>query len=159
MLYRIEMNILDMADKIAIISNLMFPEAALPNCLFSFIKMRRSLPPFEPFPAMPAEVTLDLAPSHGEVVVIFRQCPDAMQMVRQQHKSVDGKRVMLHDGLESFSQQRNIRFVTKKLSPFVCYNRKKERRAFCSGSFVSHASSAIYTSSALRRVSLRSTSR
>jgi hypothetical protein len=141
MLYRIEMNIFDMTDKIAVISDLMFPETALPDSLFSFIKLRCRLPSSELFPAMPAEVTLDLAPSRGEVVVIFRQGPDAMQMVRQQHKSVDGKRVSFQDGLESFSQQWNTRFVTKYLSPLVCYNGKKERCAFCSGSFVSHVSS------------------
>jgi len=99
------MNVFNMSDKIAVISDLMFPVPPLPDCLFTFIKVGRCLPPFEILPTVPAEITLDLAPAHGKVAVIFRQSPDAMQMVGQQYKSVDSKWVPLHNGPENFSQQ------------------------------------------------------
>lgn len=102
------MNVFNMSDEIAVISDLMFPVTPLPDCLLTFIEMGRRLPPFELLPALPAETTLNLTPAHGEVAVIFRQGPDAMQMVGQQNKSVDSKWVSIHDGPESFSQQRNI---------------------------------------------------
>jgi hypothetical protein len=63
MLYWIIMNVLYMSDKIAIISDLMFPVTPLPDCLLTFIEMGRRLPPFEFIPALPAEMTLDPAPA------------------------------------------------------------------------------------------------
>ena len=72
------MNVLNMSDKIAIISDLMFPEAPLPDCLLTFIEMGCRLASLEFISALPAEMNLDLAPAHGEVAVIFRQSPYAV---------------------------------------------------------------------------------
>ena len=99
------MNVFDVSDEIAVIPDLMFPVTPLPDCLLAFSDMSGGLLPFELCRAMPAEMTLDLTPSHGEVAVIFRQGPDAMQMLGQQNKSVDSKWMLFHDGSESFSQQ------------------------------------------------------
>ena len=108
MLYRIVVNVFNVSDKIAVISDLMFPVTPLPDCLLTFVEMCSRLPPFELLPALPAEMTLNLTPAHREVAVIFRQDPDAMQMVGQQNKSVDGIWMSLHDGPERFPQQSNI---------------------------------------------------
>jgi hypothetical protein len=97
------MNVFNVSDKIAVISDLMFPVTPLPDCLLIFIKMGSRLPPLEFLPALPAEMTLNLTPAHGEVAVICRQRPNAMQMLGQQNKSVDSKWVPLHNGPESFS--------------------------------------------------------
>lgn len=80
-----------MPDKIATISDLMFPITMLPDRLLAFMKMRCRLTALEFISTLPAEMALDLAPPHGKIIIIFRQSPYAMQMVRQQYKSVNNK--------------------------------------------------------------------
>ena len=58
------MNVFNMSDKIIIISDLMFPVPPLPDCLLTFMKVGCRLPPLELIPALPAEMTLNLAPAH-----------------------------------------------------------------------------------------------
>ena len=102
------MNVFNMPDEIAIISDLMFPVPMLPDCLFSFMKMRCRLLSLELIPSAPAEMTFDLAPAHGIIVVVFRQGPYTMQMFWQQYKSIYSKRVPLLNGSKSFFQQRYV---------------------------------------------------
>ena len=102
------MNVFNMPDEIAIISDLMFPVPMLPDCLLAFINIRGRLPSFELVSTAPAETALDLSPAHREIVVISRQGPNAMQMLRQQYKSVYSKGVPLFDRSKGVSQQRNV---------------------------------------------------
>ncbi|MDA8423968.1 MAG: hypothetical protein M0Z89_11600, partial [Nitrospiraceae bacterium] len=90
------------------IPDLMFPVPMLPDCLLSFMNMRFRLPSLELVSTAPAEMALDLSPANGKIVVIFRQGPNAMQMLRQQYKSVYSKRVLLFDRSKGVSQQRNV---------------------------------------------------
>ena len=66
------MNIFNMPEKIAIISDLMFPVTALPNCLLTFIKIISRLASLEFISALPCKMTFNLPPAHGEVTAIFR---------------------------------------------------------------------------------------
>ena len=75
------MNILDMLDKIAVISYLVFPEPALPDRLLPLVQMSSRSQAFEFIPASATEAAFDLTPTHGEVAVIFRQRPNTVQMV------------------------------------------------------------------------------
>ena len=77
------MDVFNVSDEIAIISDLVLPVPPLPDCLLTFMKMRCRLLPLELILALPAEMTLDLPPSHGEVTIIFRQSPYAMQLIWQ----------------------------------------------------------------------------
>ena len=135
------MDIIDMPDKITVISDLVFPETLLPDSMFTSLYVRSRLPAFEFIPASSAEITFDLPPAHREIVIIFRQGPNAMQMFGQQHKGVNSKGVLHDDILKGFSHQYNVRFMTENSASAVRYDRKKERCPFCQRSPVLHASS------------------
>jgi hypothetical protein len=77
------MDILDMSDEITVISDLMFPKTMLPDRLFPLIQPVGCLQALEFIPAFPAEIAFDQPPSQREIVVIFRQRPDAVKMVWQ----------------------------------------------------------------------------
>ena len=54
-----------------------------------------------------------------------------MQMVGQQHKSLDGKGVTRDNMLKGFLDQLDICFVTEKPSPPVSHDGKEKSCAFC----------------------------
>lgn len=70
---------------IFIITDLMFPEAALPDgafpvFVFGFVhKLGLMQSGFSGL----REAFFDDVPAHGKVIIIFGQCSDAMQMVRK----------------------------------------------------------------------------
>src|SRR3990172_9908158 len=131
MLYRIVMHVLDMADKIQVIYDLMFPETSLPDCLLPLVLVADCSVALEFLPAVSAEIAFDLTPSCREIVVILRQCPNAVQMIGQQNKSVKGKWMTKNDIFKRFTQQIDIRSIAENRAPFVCDNCKKECCAFC----------------------------
>jgi len=80
MLHGIEVDVIDMARKIGIISNGVLPIAPLPDSLFTLQDLaRRSWASFEP----PGKPTLNQIPPAGKVTVMFWQSPERMNMIGQ----------------------------------------------------------------------------
>src|SRR5512147_3010941 len=102
------MDILDMFDKIVFFPDLMLPEAVLPNHLFTLVAVVSCPISLELIAAFPAQITLYEPPSHGQVVIVGWQCPDAMEMIWQKYKGVDDKRMTFDYVAESLSQERYV---------------------------------------------------
>lgn len=131
MFYEIVMYILDMPYKIAIIPDLVFPVASLPDSLFSPLQLRPRLLHFEVIMTASGKMTLDLPPPHRKIIIIFRQCPNTVQMIGQQNKGINDKRVLADNSLKRFFHQRDVRVMAQNLLPLVRDNRKKERCPSC----------------------------
>ena len=132
MFYRVEMNIFNVLDEVTIISDLVFPKTMLPDRLLAFKKAGLRLTTLASSMVFSAKITLYLPPSHREISIVFRQGPNTMQMVGQQHKSVYGKGVPIDNMLKGFPDQLDIRLVTQESSPFVGHDGKEKSRSFCS---------------------------
>ena len=138
MFHRVEMNILNVLDEVILIPDLMFPKTVLPDGLFACAKKGIRLTTLEFITAFPAEITLYLPPPHREIGIVFRQGPNTMEMIGQQHKSIYGKGVASDNMLKGFPDQLDLRFVTQKpLSP-VGHDGKEKSCSFCPRSPVLH---------------------
>lgn len=125
------MNIFDMLYEIVVIPDLVFPVSPLPNRLFTSLLLYGSLLLFELITTGLGETGLDLSPPHRKIVVLFRQRPNAMQMIRQQDEGINGKGMFLDNSPERLLDQRNVRFKTQNPTAVVRDNGKKERCVLC----------------------------
>lgn len=86
---RVPMNIIYVFFKITVISNLMFPKPPLPQSqLTSFLSRGRQWY-CNDVTCIQTDFTFNHVPTHSVTSVMLWQCPDAMQMIRQQHKRLD----------------------------------------------------------------------
>ena len=141
-LHRIVMDVIHMAVEIVVVTNLMFPVARLPD----------AAPALSPlvgghgrFPAagrrahfdccrawtQPStrEALFDFPPARGEIGVAFRQSPQGVQVVRQQH---DGRHVewTALPGLQNRSPQMGpCRGVGKDVAAWIGHPREEKRAA------------------------------
>ena len=76
MLDGVVMDVIDMLYKVALVAQHMLPVAMLPNVFQS---------------CMLAEPRLDQSPARHEVGIVFRQSPDAMQVIGQDDDGVDSE--------------------------------------------------------------------
>jgi len=93
MFHRIPMKIIQVALKIQIIPNKMVPESSLPYAplaAHAFGTVNWSPHSFQR-PTPLAHDSFNNSPSRGKVVVIFRQRPNGMKMIRQQHPGLNGE--------------------------------------------------------------------
>lgn len=90
--YRIEMQIIQMLIKTHIITDSMLPKSLLPD-IWKLIS------------TMILGKTLDLPPPFGIINVIFRQLPNGMQMIGQQHPRHNFKRIFLAHSLNRLAQR------------------------------------------------------
>ena len=81
--HRIPVNVITVLFKIPIVTDLMFPIAALPAGLFTFYAAGRIRYGFVSVGAMQGEVPFDEHPAGRVVHVTRRQGPDAMQVIRK----------------------------------------------------------------------------
>lgn len=65
MFHRVEMNIFNVIDEVLLIPDLMFPKTVLPDRLFALAMTGIRM-------ALPAEITLYLAPPQREIGIVFR---------------------------------------------------------------------------------------
>jgi hypothetical protein len=66
---------------------------------------------------------LDATPTVGEILISGRQCPEGMHVVRQQHPSLDHKRMGQTERSDRFPQGRaHIDFGEKGLAPIAVGN-------------------------------------
>jgi hypothetical protein len=92
------MDIIDVCGEILFIANLMLPKTGLPNIFymgwFQFLRAFLSAPFLEP--TYPLIVTngktiFYQTPPRRKIIITIGQCPYAMDVIGQQHKSVDFK--------------------------------------------------------------------
>ena len=133
MLHRIEMDIIDMALKIRVIANGMFPIAPLPDTFLSFadfacgprhwIKTSR-------------KAALDQAPTYREIVIALRQRPKRVDVIGQDANGDSFKLATLLDCPIDLSQTVNL-IEQQVARPFGENDREEECAAFDFGSYVS----------------------
>ena len=116
------MDVIDMPVEVGLITDEMFPESMLPQgALVPFSAAR--IHPFRSIESGLATLRdhpLDDTPTVGEILISGRQCPDGMHVVRQQHPSLDHKRMGQTKRSDRFPQGRaHIDIGEKGLSPNV----------------------------------------
>src|SRR5580704_7290758 len=86
MLHRIEVDVIDVTLEVSVIAYCMLPKPSLPDTRFAPLHLaprpqlrRRQLA---------GESAFDLAPAWGKIGIVGRQCPNGMEMVRQDADSV-----------------------------------------------------------------------
>ena len=120
MLHRVPMDVIDMPIEVGLITDEMFPESMLPQgALVPFSAAR--IHPFRSIESGLATLRdhpLDDTPTVGEILISGRQCPDGMHVVRQQHPSLDHKRMGRTKRSDRFPQGRaHIDIGEKGLAP------------------------------------------
>jgi len=95
MLHWIPMNVIYMHRKI-IIADLMFPKSPLPQPQFLALDARGRKQRNNLIACGLAHQPFDDIPAHRIIPIIRRQCPDAMNMIRQQYKGIDFERMLRH---------------------------------------------------------------
>jgi hypothetical protein len=124
------MHVIHAAFKIGIIPNLMLPKPRLPNTRFTPRNPRRTqsrvLPEFgQGFAAQ----LLDHVPTQAEISVIFRQRPNGVKMVRQQHPSINRERMVASGTVDCFAQGSTKHRLEQDRLALMRDDREKERPA------------------------------
>jgi len=108
MFHRIEMDVFDMVDEIHLTLDLMFPKTALPDSLFFLPLSGCRRCGLVLGSTLSTEITFYQTPTFGEIPVFMRQCPDTMQVVRQQNKCIELERMPLHNTFKYSPKQGDI---------------------------------------------------
>lgn len=113
MLHRVPVYVIHMPLKISLIPYLVFPVAPLPQAAFAPLAPRCAEPfiPVQLIAALAADMAFDHAPAFGEIRITFRQSPDAMQVVRQQHLGQHTERIRRTGLGDAFPQCGSYRFI------------------------------------------------
>jgi hypothetical protein len=92
---RVEMQVIHAPLEIGIVSNLMFPEPALPNAAFTPHCSRGAQPRvvLQGVRGLAAEL-FDHVPAQAIIAIVFGQRPDGVQVVGQQHPGIDAERMV-----------------------------------------------------------------
>lgn len=124
------MDIVEVRFKIVFIFDRMLPESTLPNAtpMLAFLSSRDRCIATSARQKSLRKVRLDHAPASGIVGIARGQCPECVQMVRQQHQGVDFERPVPLAITNDSTQQRPIRH-TMKQSPSPMSDDSKEKRA------------------------------
>jgi len=88
-LHRIVMDVIHMRDVIIMVGNRVLPGPPLPDAAFALADATDG----SCFARLdgPAEFSFDCRPARRKVMIAARQCPDAMQMFRQNNNGVNAK--------------------------------------------------------------------
>ena len=93
MLARIPMDVIHMPGIVVSVPDQVFPIAPLPDTAFPFARAARIDPLARWCPAR--KPRLDQGPPDCEIRIAFRQGPQGMKMIGQDHDGIDAKRVAL----------------------------------------------------------------
>ncbi|GEM_PF-2283191 len=143
MLYRIKMDVINMVSKIPLITNLMFPKPALPNCPFLFGNTAGVNAIVFTHLTATRKITFDQPPPGGKIGIAIRQRPDTMQMIGQYNNGINYKRMTQHHIPYRQTQQINMRMISKNRPPVVGYQSKKETPTSQPRTPISHSSPPI----------------
>jgi hypothetical protein len=138
MFHRIPMDIIQVALKIQIVPDEMVPESSLPDAGFAALG-RRFLGwsvLSSQIAALAADGSLNDRPTGTEIIIIFRQGPDGMKVIRQQHPGLDGEGQRLPHLLNPLPQGGPDMVVNQKWSASKRDHGKEIAAAFYSDSAV-----------------------
>ena len=135
---RVVMNVLHMPPKIMGITDLVFPEAALPDRPLILAPARGWRHIGRIAFASAAEIAFNQPPSQGKVGIPIRQGPDTMQVIGQQYKGIDTKRMGTHDPPHAVTQQLHIILAGQYLLPPERNHREKIAPTRSPGTPVTH---------------------
>ena len=102
MLYRIDVHVIHVLVQVIIVPDYVFPETALPDAAFALANARCTHA-FAPLDATD-EPGFDQHPPHRAIAIACRQCPDRMQVIRQDHPRKDIERMPFLDDAYGPSQ-------------------------------------------------------
>ena len=127
MLYRVEVNVVDMTSKIFVAANGVFPISALPDSFFSLGYLTRR--PQRGRIQTARKAGLDQAPARREVGVVFGHFPERVKMIRQNADRDGFKRAALLSNPIRTTEA--IDFIDQQLTAAVRESdREKENAAF-----------------------------
>src|SRR5262245_10221116 len=89
-LHRIEVDVIDVAREIRVITDCMLPKPSLPDSRFASAYLAPRSQRCRTQPA--GKSAFDLSPARCEIGIARRQCPNGMEMVRQDADSIRFKR-------------------------------------------------------------------
>jgi hypothetical protein len=138
MFNRIKVDVIHVFFKIVVIPNLMFPEATLPDGLFAMFVFRLIHPCLivQLRFVLLCKFRFDQTPALRIIGIIFRQRPDAMHVIRQQHPRFDAKRIVLPHLCDGVTQGMAVFRLDKEFLPLICYHGKKVSCTFGIGAAV-----------------------
>jgi hypothetical protein len=105
MLDRIPVDIVDVFGTIVIIPDAMLPKPTLPS----------------PPPVPPTESRFDHLPPCRIISIAVRQCPERMDMIRQDDDRIDHERSFVPDLAKDVTQMIDLDLVIEDRSPLVSY--------------------------------------
>jgi hypothetical protein len=146
------MHVIHAAFKIGIIPNLMLPKPTLPNTRFTPRNSRCAQPRVVPeFWQGFAAQLLYHVPTQAVISVMFRQRPNGMKVVGQQHPSINGERMVASGAGHSLAQRYTKCRLEQDGLALMRDNGEKERSARGLGTAViGHGSSIGFTCGALK---------
>jgi hypothetical protein len=106
-LYRVVMDVIHVVSKISLVPDGMFPAPRLPDSRGSSVAVG-DLRHAQTGIAVFRKPGLDEAPACGEIGIVFRQLPDAVQVLGQYDDGIDLERALLADVSEGFAQGVNV---------------------------------------------------
>lgn len=116
---RVVMDVFHVLDQVALVPNLVLPEAPLPYCLLTLPPPRWRDAFSIGLRTRAGKGTLDQPPARREVSVSFRQCPDTVQMVGQEDKGIDLEGMTRHYVPERLPQTGDVFRVAQEPSSAV----------------------------------------
>lgn len=93
---RIPMDVIHVMDEILFVADAVFPKAALPNGLFTFVSVAGECGGASFGGNAGGERAFDVAPPHGKIGVVRRQCPHGVEVVGQDDDGVNPERTAGH---------------------------------------------------------------
>jgi len=127
MFNRIPVDSVHMAVEVVFITDQMIPETMVPKrTLLSLASP--GVQPFRVIQTFPATLSNDPfndAPARRKIGIIWRQTPDAMQMIGQQHPGNDFERLRLPGELNPLAQRRTDIVIDQKSLPAERNHREK----------------------------------
>ena len=123
-LHGVVMDVIHMPAPILLISDPMFPKPSLPYRSFPL-----ALPRCRRWDGNAnttrAEISLDAAPARRIIIVVLRQAPQRMQMIRENHDRIDLERVFFPFPPERIAQAFDICRQCQQGLAFMCHNGEK----------------------------------
>ena len=127
---RVEIQVIHAPLEIGIVSNLMLPKPALPNAAFTPRSSRGTQPRVivQGVRGLAAKL-FDHVPTQAVIAVVFGQRPDGVQVIGQQHPSVDGERMVRSGACHRVAQGGAKRWLEQDVLALVRDDGEKEGAA------------------------------
>jgi len=140
-LHGIDANLLDATSDICFVAAGVLVKSTLPDGLLSssFVGHCQHLAFSAKLNPSPRETSLDQSSACGRVIVIPREFPGGVQVIREQDDRLDLKWTLLSHDLDRFPQGSADQFCGENLPPLMCHQREEEDASLAIPSIASHA--------------------